>query len=512
MAEKRVLGYIALGTLVSSLLLIVVIVIPVSYQSRDALIAIGFLGVVLLTTAFLRYSQTGGDCLDPLFLISLVFFFYFVLHGVWVVFNEQLLSASIPFPYSSHLAGAAVLVAVAFLSLIAGYFLIPSRKHRDGAPTILASVDRAPHGLLIALFVFGLLCNGAAAAAGGYSKTNVNVYNAGGNVLVFRTLGYAAYVAYVVAICQAYLYPPGRDRTRARRLAFGVMLPAQIAIAFAVGAKQEVVFTILPLLVAHNYLSGRIRARSLLATGLIFVFVVTPVIQASRVGPGNVSNNQFATGLGGIADTLTSVPKQLSVLTRPVDLLDGYNVIQRRTNGLESVALALRYTPNPNPYQHGRALAAVPLSLIPRFVWPNKPLYSPGKDFSVSYGGESEGRGYGLTIAPTYPGDLYINFGLVGVIVGSLLFGLGLRATANLLGTRRRGRSLPLVVYLIVIVPAMLVEQDIAAGINAVMLRLLVSGAFVYGLAVVTRRQSAGELSGAYQQSQPEQGAPAAAR
>jgi hypothetical protein len=489
--HRRFLGYIALGALVASLVLIVVIVIPVSYQSRDTLIASGFLGVAIVTVAFLRFSQTGGDCLDPLFLISLVFFYYFVLHGVWVVFNEQWLSASIPFPYSSHLAWAEVVVAIAFTSLVVGYYLVPFQARRERSRSILSRLDSTPRPLLIALFVFGLLCNAAAAAAGGYSKTNVDVYNTGGNVLVFRTLGYGAYVAYVVAVCQAYLSPPGPGRRSARRLAFGVMLPAQIAIAFAVGAKQEIVFTILPLLVAHNYLAGRLRARSLLAAILVFVFVVTPVIQASREGPGSVNNNQFATGLGSIADTLVSVPDKLSVLTQPIKVLDGYNVIQRRTNGIESVALALRYTPNPNPYQHGRSLAAVPLSLIPRFLWPGKPVYSPGRDFSVSYGGESEGRGYGLTVAPTYPGDLYINFGLVGVILGCLLFGIGLRATAYFLQTRRRGRALPIVVYLTVIVPAMLVEQDIAAGINAVMLRLLVSGAFAYGLAYAARRLSA---------------------
>ncbi|MEA2495166.1 MAG: hypothetical protein QOJ29_3077 [Thermoleophilaceae bacterium] len=497
--ERRYLGYIALGALAASLLLIVVIVIPVSYQSRDTLIATGFLGVLIVAVAAFRFSQTGGDSLDPLFLISLVFLFYFVLHGIWAVFNEHWLSASIPAPYADHLVSAAIVLAIAFLSLVAGHYAMPLRPRPGVRTSIFGAVDRTPRSLLIGLFVLGMLFNGAAAAAGGYAKTTIDVYNTGGNVLLLKTFGYCGYVAYVIALCQAFIMPPGPGRRSARILALGIMLPAQVAVAFAVGAKQEIVFAVLPLLVVRNYLVSPLRARTLLATALAFTFIVSPVIQASREGPGAVvsGNNEFASGLDSIANTLVTVPKRLEVLTQPVKLLDGYNVINRRTNGIESMALALRYTPYPNPYQRGKSFAAVPLSLIPRFIWPDKPLYSVGKYFSVSYAGQSatQGRGYGLTVSPTYPADLYVNFGLFGVIIGCLLMGMVLRAVSVFMHTRRQGRALPIIVYLVVIIPAMLVEQDVATGLNAIMLRLIVSFAFVYGLSLVVRRMSKGSAA-----------------
>jgi hypothetical protein len=58
---------------------------------------------------------------------------------------------------------------------------------------------------------------------------------------------------------------------------------------------------------------------------------------------------------------------------------------------------------------------------VPRFVWPSKPILDEGARFDIALGG----RGTTST-ATSYPGDLYLQFGLLGIPIG--MFALGLVA------------------------------------------------------------------------------------
>ena len=63
---------------------------------------------------------------------------------------------------------------------------------------------------------------------------------------------------------------------------------------------------------------------------------------------------------------------------------------------------------------------------IPRFIWPSKPILLESARFTIVLGG---GRASDITkgissTAITYPGDLYLHFGLLGIPVGMFLLGL----------------------------------------------------------------------------------------
>jgi hypothetical protein len=62
---------------------------------------------------------------------------------------------------------------------------------------------------------------------------------------------------------------------------------------------------------------------------------------------------------------------------------------------------------------------------VPRFLWPSKPILDEGGRFTAALIGGSGIPTTGLgSVAVTYPGDLYLQFGLLAIPVGMFLFGL----------------------------------------------------------------------------------------
>lgn len=76
------------------------------------------------------------------------------------------------------------------------------------------------------------------------------------------------------------------------------------------------------------------------------------------------------------------------------------------------------YVPSRNPYLYGSSLVESLTVWIPREFWPDKPA-GIGTDAQDLF----EARG-GSNSVPTWPGELYWNFGIPGVIVGLLFMGM----------------------------------------------------------------------------------------
>lgn len=74
--------------------------------------------------------------------------------------------------------------------------------------------------------------------------------------------------------------------------------------------------------------------------------------------------------------------------------------------------------PNQYEYLNGQSYYRIFFIITPRFIWPNKP-----HNTETIVGGWINPEIYGLSIPPGIIGDLYINFGLVGVVL-MLIFGL----------------------------------------------------------------------------------------
>lgn len=86
-----------------------------------------------------------------------------------------------------------------------------------------------------------------------------------------------------------------------------------------------------------------------------------------------------------------------------------------------------------NGFYKGRASAPLVAALIPRFLWKDKPQIALGTWFALEIGAayKADNGRINNSINMTIPGELYLDFGWIGVVAGSLLIGMFLAALWN---------------------------------------------------------------------------------
>ena len=86
-----------------------------------------------------------------------------------------------------------------------------------------------------------------------------------------------------------------------------------------------------------------------------------------------------------------------------------------------------------NGFYNGEASAPVVAALVPRILWPDKPQVMLGQWFALeaglAYRGETGKTNNSVNL--TIPGECYLDFGWIGVIIGCFLFGLFVAALWN---------------------------------------------------------------------------------
>ena len=74
------------------------------------------------------------------------------------------------------------------------------------------------------------------------------------------------------------------------------------------------------------------------------------------------------------------------------------------------------------PFANGETLLAAVVAIIPRAIWPDKPVVGGGGDVVARYSGLDFARGTSVGVGNVL--ELYINFGISGVMFGMLFLGL----------------------------------------------------------------------------------------
>ena len=169
------------------------------------------------------------------------------------------------------------------------------------------------------------------------------------------------------------------------------------------GTRAEVVYTLIIALVIRVSLGQQdVRWSTLFRAGVSCVVILTSLTflrslsegQDARVTPQSVGDS--------LADTL---------------------VFNRNFGEMPATAHIVRAIPDTLPYSHGSTIVNYLSAPIPRSMWPDKPLISPGPIIGIKvYGTARTG------IPPGAVAELYWAFDIPGVIIGALLFGWLLRA------------------------------------------------------------------------------------
>lgn len=429
------------------------------------------MGALLLATIGVRLSRTGGALVDPLTLFCLVVFAYFVIHLFWVI-NQPEGFGGLQRPYRDALPRSQAWLALGCIALVVGYAIAGASTRRTASRGETAG--RVSSTALLVAFAAGMGFQYLAYRAGG-------TYDAR-NVLIYNTLGYGAFAAYVVGTLELQDAPKG-ERRGLRVLVFGVMLPVQSVWALSHGSKTGAVVVLIAYLVVRQVVGRPVRLRWIVIGAAIFLAALTPIVNHAR-SQRTSAKSLIAAGLvTALVDDVTHPS-----LPNLKNLEHGFDLVETRTGGSESLAMAVKYTPALRGYQDGRSLAAIPLDLIPHFIWPGKPYYSVGRTFSLVYGGEDPNAGAGLTLAPTVPGDLYMNFGAAGIVGGFFVIGFLLRCLSRI--TAGGLTELRVTLYVTLVVQSLFLDQDIAVVTSDAFTRVAAAVLFIWLMRLASSRRA----------------------
>ncbi len=202
-----------------------------------------------------------------------------------------------------------------------------------------------------------------------------------------------------------------------------VVAATALASAFFSGTKEETALVGVALVFAHGAVRQRLPLRLLLVALVAFIAVVNPFNEAYRQEVRGSSGNlnppaAAAAGLGVAADTASSIS--------PDTVLNSGSQLLGRVREIDNVAIIMQRSPDTIPFRSVSELAVAPLAgVVPRLLWPSKPVYDISAQFSREYYSLPSSIRSSSAITPI--GDLYRHGGLPVAVIGMLLLGVLLR-------------------------------------------------------------------------------------
>lgn len=177
--------------------------------------------------------------------------------------------------------------------------------------------------------------------------------------------------------------------------------------------RSEILIPIIALLlgiVLGSQTLRSLRARYLLPAyaGIAFFLVYFSTLGTARRESGE--QRLMAIAAGAQAVTQPDAPRKATLLAR----LSNVNQLSQIGALVES-----------DGFLQGQTISYLAFAFIPRILWPGKPAIAKGQWFAFKIGqaiARPDGS-YSNSVNMTVPGELYLNYGWLGAIIGSFVFG-----------------------------------------------------------------------------------------
>jgi hypothetical protein len=318
-------------------------------------------------------------------------------------------------------AGEVVLVAGMLMQLLGGHAGIRLRLAlgRSGNP------KDWPRSLLIPL---GLMLWTGSCAATLYHSLVVQPENTGQAVLSgFAKLG--VWKTSVLILFENYAGPLGlvvlsywwsKWGKRGGNALMLAIIFAQFAVGWVVDTKETAVNAPVVMLLTRFVVTGRVPVRWLICS-FLGIMLVFPVLTAKRV--------IMTEGLGlSRVEALAHMGELIERAIEERDLVRTSNKYDQkagtflgRLTDKSAVETFVDHIGKDKPYKLGSTLQPMLYVFIPRIIWSNKPGENAALLFNREFNISADRDTY---ISPTHIGELYWNFGFIGVAVGMALIGL----------------------------------------------------------------------------------------
>jgi hypothetical protein len=221
----------------------------------------------------------------------------------------------------------------------------------------------------------------------------------------------------IALIALAYM----RYRSGAALALLAVVIPPTMFFNFFTASKGAFFRPLVMVAVVHMLVTRRLRL-SFIVAFIVLSSIVYPVSMAYRI-------YMFSNGLRAV-DVIRSPQRAFALIgdiathANPVEYLKGgLESTGKRLDGLGITSVIVRDAGKRVPFQHGWSLAYVPLSFVPRLLWPGKPKFETGLWITDHFGFP----GIDSSTGATWIGEFFFNFGWTGVIVGMAILGVWFR-------------------------------------------------------------------------------------
>lgn len=273
-----------------------------------------------------------------------------------------------------------------------------------------------------ALFTFGIAAQLAYAVLTGHigyvGDAAAAATSASGYEQFLAITGECAPLAVLAAAIRAQ-----QLRTLGARITLAVLLLSTVIAGAVEGGKTSFVVAVIAAVIPSGLSRRRLPAGLITAAVAFFLLVVIPFnlsYRASARGSVTLSTSQAIATAPAIAGQV------LANDLNPAALGQSFDYLAQRIRSIDSPAIILQRTPGEIPYVNPANLLVSPVvDVIPRALWPGKPVLAVGYQMSQEYYELPPSVYTSSNITPE--GDLYRHGGWFILVAGMFLAGCGIR-------------------------------------------------------------------------------------
>ena len=432
------------------------------------------------TVAVIVYcARVQHDAFSVLSLVALFYAAAFAAGGLYYWLNpgpryEILLN-------HHTLAFATAMATLAWAILLVGYVLNPLRWVLTIVPRLpRASIRLSPIALITPLLVVGWAARADLYASGRYFHATLTGVAPEATESSWFITALSQLPLLAIAFLGAYRYMSQKRDSRRLRYGYWLMVAIEVAWSLPTGARADLLTVALLVLVVRYYGTGRrVPWRPLILTVGISTFVVFPLVLQYRASKTAYQLTPGAALGSAVQSTFNASPAEF--------LEHGSESTFERFSDIASLGLIVSSKPQPLSGGPFATLQLVGEDLVPRAIFPNKGNAGlVSEEFARRY--ELVHGNKGITsIAISQPGELFINFGIPGLIVGMFFIGAAYRVLDGYL-IGRRYDIVGLAIYAVVAWPLINGQETIVAAglVGAIKVMAVLALALMFARTVVS--------------------------
>ena len=381
------------------------------------------------------------------------------------------------------------LVAVGITAWAAGYMIGPGMPAQRFAGRAVRALSRrfgdqvrgpvAPWILYIigiAARLDNIATTGVFGYVGNISSAVTTASSYGG---ILTTVSLCAPLGVTVAAMRVFI-----EHRRHAWITLVILFSAEVAFGALSGFKGTFITAVVAVAIPLSVSRQRLPKVPLIVFTLAFLIVVIPFNGTYR---SIVRQGSMTLTPGQAVSASPEILRQTLTGNSATWALSNSSIyLMQRIREIDSVAIIVQRTPQQISFQSPLQLIEAPLAgIVPRFLWPGKPLNLTGYEFNQEYFGAPSTE-YTST-SDTFVGGLYLYGGWLPMLAGMFLLGCGVRLLDDQLDVRTNRHGIFLVLLLF---PQLVTsESDWKAVLSSIP-----ATAFVWLLAIViafrrTRRE-----------------------